>query len=395
MTLKNGQKFDQVVGLTRHTLRIGFFTSHRLHVAEWEVAAMDKGFIARQLISKMIWLYTLALTSQVGVMPLCAQSPSDLDRESVPLIRVSPKLVLLDAIVENKKTGELIGTLSQDDFRIYDDGVPQQISYFSHDQLPLSVVFLFDLTDTVRPILKPLADATHEVLNHLKPEDETAIMVFSSHTELLQDFTTDRSLAADAIEKAAGMKSREGTFIHEDMHEAIQQAVKSTIPGSRRVLVWLTDGTANFENSLTQKTIGKSAPAHLHSKAEAIDELEHSAVVVAALIERSARTDAMIAAADANPLAFIVGARVGDIRRYADMTGGPVLNTSKTKVAARLALLIDQLRNRYTFGYKPGDSRGDERFRKLQVVLGPTVYKEHPSLTTKDIVVRTKTGYFR
>jgi len=356
---------------------------------------MDKDFIARQLISKIIWLYTLAVTSLVGVMPLCAQSPPDLDRDSVPLIRVSSRLVLLDAMVKNKKTGELIGTLSQDDFRIYDDGVPQQISYFSHDQLPLSVVFLFDLTDSVQPILKPLADAAHEVLNHLKPEDETAIMGFSSHTELLQDFTTDRSLAADAIEKAAGMKSSEATFIHEDMYEAIQQAVKSTIPGSRRVLVWLTDGTANFENSLTQKTIGKSAPAHLHSKAEAINELEHSEVVVAALIDRSARTDALIAAADINPLAFIGGARVGDIRRYAEMTGGPVLNTSKTGIAARLALLIDQLRNRYTFGYKPGDSGGDERFRKLQVALVPTVYSEHPGLTKADIVVRTKTGYFR
>jgi glycerate kinase len=64
------------------------------------------------------------------------------------------------------------------------------------------------------------------------------------------------------------MKSKEGTFIHEDMYEAIDQAMKSTVPESRRVLVWLTDGAANFENSLTQKTIGKQAPARLHTKEE-------------------------------------------------------------------------------------------------------------------------------
>jgi Mg-chelatase subunit ChlD len=81
-------------------------------------------------------------------------------------------------------------------------------------------------------------------------------MVFSSHTELLQKFTTDRALAAQAIAKASGMQSKDGTFIHESMYEAVNQAMQSTTPGSRRVMIWLTDGTANFENSLTVKTIG-------------------------------------------------------------------------------------------------------------------------------------------
>ena len=340
------------------------------------------------------WLSTLAVTSLLSAIALRAQSSPGKDPDPSPVIHITSKLVLLDAIVENKKTGELIGTLGQDDFRIYEDGVQQKVSYFSHNQLPLSVVFLFDLTDTVQPILKPLADGALEVMNHLKPEDEAAIMVFSSHTEVLQGFTTDRSLAAAAIAKAAEMKSSEGTFIHEDMHEAVQQATKSTIPGSRRVLVWLTDGTANLENALTQKMIGKSAPAHLHTKTEAVNELQHSGVVVAGLIDKSAMTDAVVGAMDMTPLFFLAGARVGDIRKYAEMTGGPVLNTSKTEVAVRLALLIDQLRNRYTFGYKPADSHGDESFHKLRVTLAPEVYREHPALTKGDIAVRTKTGYF-
>ena len=91
-------------------------------------------------------------------------------------------------------------------------------------------------------------------------------MVFSSHTELLQNFTTDRILAADAIAKASAMESKDGTFIHESMFEAVQQAMQATTPRSRRVTIWLTDGTANFENSMTRKTIGKEAPARLHSK---------------------------------------------------------------------------------------------------------------------------------
>ena len=184
---------------------------------------------------------------------------------SASTIRVSSQFVILDAQVENKQTHALIGNLQLSDFRLFEDGVPQKITYFSQDRLPLSVVFLFDLTDTVRDALKPLAEGAREILGHLKPEDEVAIMVFSSHTELLQNFTTDRTLAADAITKASTMESKDGTFIHESMYQAVQRAMQSTMPGSRRVTIWLTDGTANFQNSVTLKTIGQGAPARLHS----------------------------------------------------------------------------------------------------------------------------------
>jgi VWFA-related protein len=210
--------------------------------------------------------------------------------EAPPLIRVSSQLVLIDALVENEKTGDPVGNLRKEDFQVLEDGQPQAISYFSHDQLPLSVVFLFDLTATVQPTLKPLAEGASQILKHLKPQDEVSIMVFSSHTELLQNFTTDRALASEAIEKASEMKTGEGTFIHEDMYEAVDQASKSSVPESRRVMVWLTDGTSNFENSVTQKTIGQQAPARLHTKEEATNKLLHSGVVVAALIDRSAKT---------------------------------------------------------------------------------------------------------
>ena len=341
--------------------------------------------------------YSMAIALLLSANCAFAQASSTPDEESSTVIHASSELVLLDALVENRKTGEVIGPFVRDDFNIYEDGVQQKISYFSHDQLPLSVVFLFDLTETVRPILKPLAEAAHEVLGHLKPEDEAAIMVFSSHTELLQDFTTDRSLVASAMEKASTMKSGDGTFIHEDMFEAVQRASEHPAPGRRRVLIWLTDGTSNYENALTQKTIGKSAPAHLHTKVDAIAELRHSDIVVSALIDRSAKTDALMTVSAVNPFSFIAGGRIGDIRKYADMTGGPVLNTSKTDAAARLDLLIDQIRARYTLGYRPStESNAKEGgFHSLRVALSPSSYKEHAALARGDIAVRTKSGYFR
>jgi len=182
------------------------------------------------------------------------------ERIAAPVIRVSSQLVVLDVLVKNKKTGAPIDKLEAKDFLVREDGVLQQITALSRDMLPLSVVFLFDLTDTVRPILKPLAEGASETLGHLKPKDQVAIMVFSSHTELLQDFTRDHSLAAAAIAKASDMKRGEGTFIHEDMYEAIEQAMKSTPAESRRVLVWLTMAPRILRTPLLRKQSGRALP---------------------------------------------------------------------------------------------------------------------------------------
>src|SRR6202034_1838273 len=114
-------------------------------------------------------------------------------------------------------------------------------------------------------------------------EDEVAVMIFSSRTELLQDFTKNRALAANALKTASWMADVEGTFLDEDMFEAVDQAMKSRAPGNRRVLVWLTDGTANEQNGFTQASIGQHSPAHLHSQAEAMTRLLRSGAVVSAL----------------------------------------------------------------------------------------------------------------
>jgi VWFA-related protein len=338
----------------------------------------------------LAFLYSLLLVPY-GSSYAQNSSPSPADTPST--IHVSSQFVILDALVENRRTGGLIGDLQRSDFRLSEDGVPQTITYFSQDRLPLSVLFLFDLTDTVRPALKPLADGAREILGHLKPEDDAAIMVFSSHTELLQNFTTNRTLDAYAIAKASAMQSSDGTFIHECMYEAVNQAMQSTTPGSRRVMIWLTDGTANFENSMTARTIGKGAPARLHTKEEATQELLHSGVVVSALIDRTPATDLTILAMDANPLGMILGGRTGDIRKYAELTGGPVLDTSKKEIAVRLSALLDQIRTRYTLGYKPSIARPEGKFCKLQLQLNPATLKARDDFSK--LRVRTKQGYYR
>jgi hypothetical protein len=74
-----------------------------------------------------------------------------------PTIRVNVDLVQVDVQVLQKKTRRAVGFLSTEDFQLYENGVRQTIAQFSQNQLPLSVVLLFDLTFSVQPVLKPLA----------------------------------------------------------------------------------------------------------------------------------------------------------------------------------------------------------------------------------------------
>ena len=72
-----------------------------------------------------------------------------------------------------------------------------------------------------------------------------------------------------------------------------------------------------------------------------------SGITVAALIDRSSLTDVSVAAMDLSPLAFF-GAHLGDISKYADETGGPVVHTTSKEAAENLASLLDQIRASYT-----------------------------------------------
>lgn len=70
--------------------------------------------------------------------------------QQMPTLHVVSNLALIDAMVRDKKTGDLITDLTKDDFRVEDDGVPQTVESVSHDKLPLSLVFLIDDGDSMR-----------------------------------------------------------------------------------------------------------------------------------------------------------------------------------------------------------------------------------------------------
>jgi len=305
--------------------------------------------------------------------------------------RVDVRLVQVDAQVISKKTHQVAGSLRQHDLRVYEDGVQQQISTFSQDELPLSVVLLVDLTDTVRPVLQALSQGAQQALQHLKPQDEVAVMVYSASTYLLQSFTTDRSLAAAAIDKAAHLGSQEAAFFNEAVFQAGWYLPAAKNPDSRRVILWFTDNVPNTPSPELKARAGRSLSGkELHTEKQALEQLFRTGTVVCALLKRSPLSDQHDMGYHSE---MAVDRRLyppGDVHQYARATGGLVVESSGKTVPAKLAELIDDLRLRYTLGYRPSVAKPQGTFCTIKVELAPEVKK-----LQKDLVVEARQGYYR
>lgn len=332
------------------------------------------------------------LLSAVVLSSLCVWAQTE---DSVPeqTFKVNISLVVIDAQVLKKKTHQPVESLTPDDFQLFENGVKQQIASLSQDRLPLSVVFLFDLTDSVRPVLEPLADGALQALQHLKPEDEAAVMVYSASAQLLQDFTTDRGLIVRAIRKASRMESSEAAFFNEAMFQGAGQAGKAS-SDRRRVLIWLTDNVPNIPSDEVRRQYGRSVrEGSLHSETEALARLFKTGTVVFTLLQKSEISDSEFAKNFHDPM-FLLGRRQyppGDVYKYTQQTGGEVLESySRKKVAVKMAELIDQIRTRYALGYHPDGEGYRGRFHEIRLEVSPEVKGREGK-----VIVQTKRGYYR
>ena len=300
--------------------------------------------------------------------------------------RASTELVAVDALVESRKTGIPVKSLTRGDFEIYEDKVLQPITQFSLDTVPLSIVFLFDMTDSVRPVLKPLAHGALDALHHLKPQDEVAVMLYSAHAELTQDFTRDHEAVARAIQAAPGKCGgkpnlcNEEAYFNEGIFQAAARAHKASNASNRPVIIWLTDNVPNIPDD------------KVHSEAAAIDLLRESGVVVCTLMEKSAMSHTFEIGYTKNPMfaPFRMSHPPGDVHKYAEESGGIVIGAHRDEISSKLADLIDRLRSRYTIGYRPMEEKPTGTLCKIEVKLTKAALKREGAVD-----IRARRGYKR
>src|SRR5579864_5176958 len=316
------------------------------------------------------------------------QSPTS---EKPATFRLDVRMVQVDTQVIDKKTRHARPAPTKDDFEVLEDNVPQKISSFSQDTLPLSVVLLFDLTDSVRPVLKSLAEGALEALQHLKPEDEVTVMVYAASAQVLQEATTDRALAAAAIEKASRMESDEAAFFNEGIFQAVELLAKGKNASSRRVIIWLTDDVPNIpsENAIPLRYRRSLNGAMPHTQADAIQQLLRTNTVVCSLLKQSDLSISGESGLRAKP-AEVMLHPPGEVYKYAAATGGQVIEFKKKELNEKLALLIDELRLRYSLGYHPSRPKPKGKYCAIKVKLAPKAKK-----ALGNVVVEARQGYYR
>jgi VWFA-related protein len=327
---------------------------------------------------KMIgWLARLMLAALVVCPPASAQqtpAPVIIQDET---IRLSTDLVVLDVQVLNKKTGEIINNLQPDDFELYEEGVRQEITHFSQDKLPLSVILLMDLSGSVSPALKEIQTGALLALRRLKEKDEVAVLAFSDQTQLVQAFTTDRQLIVDRI----GQIERtpvigQGTSLFQALRDAALHMNKAGNPVSRRVIITVTDNVA-FEYRFFGLT-----------EQEVSEQIAESGSMVCGLIVEGAMTKSVRMFEKKQDNRDLYRRRMS-VDPFASQTGGEVIRSDRTEINARLALLIDHLRTRYSLGFSSKREKADGSFRRITLNLTPQALKR-----LGNVLVRAKQGYF-
>ena len=321
---------------------------------------------------------------------LCLLAFAARGQDSNAIFRTTSELVLLDVQVLNAKTKASTGALEAKDFEVYEDGTRQEVSVFGRERFPLSIVLLFDLSPSVRGVLRRLADSAAIALQHLRTEDEVAVMVYSASAQVVDGFTTDRQRTVSAIGRAAGMKSGEAAFFNEAVFQAAHQFDQSH-SANRRVILWLTDNFPDAPSGFMRSHYGKSLKGiPPHSEAEAIRALHESGTVVTALLLKDPLAMTWAEALFAAEAPFRLKSPAGNAHQFAEITGGVSPGLRGSDVEERLADAIDGLRSRYSVGYRPTDSKPAGTFCRIHIALAPGA-----PLQPQEWKVLVRQGYYR
>ena len=186
--------------------------------------------------------------------PTAPASPVQTGPEEVgagDVVRVNTTLVTIPVSVMDR-AGRYVPNLNKEDFRIWEDGVEQQVAFFSSVDKPFSVVLMIDTSGSTRFRLEDIQDAAITFINQLRPDDKVMIVSFNDDIKIRADFTSDRAKLRRAIEH---IDSGDGTRLYDAVDIVINQQLNRV--SGRKAIVLFTDGVdttskrATYQSNLT------------------------------------------------------------------------------------------------------------------------------------------------
>ncbi len=160
--------------------------------------------------------------------------PEEVDAGDI--IKVNTTLVTIPVSVMDRD-GRYVPNLQKEEFRIWEDGVEQEVAFFQSVDKPFSVVLMLDTSPSTQFRLDEIHEAAITFVNQLRPDDKVMVVSFNDDIKILSEFTTDRSKLQRAINRA---RTDDGTRLYDAVDMVINQQLNRV--SGRKAIVLFTDG---------------------------------------------------------------------------------------------------------------------------------------------------------
>ena len=335
------------------------------------------------------------------------------------VVRVETQLVSVPAVVTDKN-GHPLSTLRQENFALFEDGKPQQLTNFATTEAPFEIALLLDTSGSTREELGLIRDAANAFISALRPGDRIAVVAFNNEqstkgpvasVDVLSGLTDKRTVLRTAI---ANVRTSNGTPFYDALmkigDDVFHDPPTDQFRG-RRAVVALTDGVDSSSNSDFEEARLKLARAGVASyfiQVSTEDYVEDRLLkdcqddgrlsLSAKQLERFRRLFVPSAdKADYDDFCKLGQFERMDISRQlynlarsemdklARTSGGRNFQAATLQEArAAFAQVANEIGTQYSLGYYPTDKTRDGRYRQIKVELRGV----------KDASVRARDGYY-
>ncbi len=299
---------------------------------------------------------------QAPAAPPPAETSTAPQEPEQPIFRAGVEVVSLNVTV-TERDGRFVSGLPREAFSVFEDGVKQDVIFFSGTQLPTALGLLVDTSASMNDKLPIAQQAAVGFIERMRTDDILTIVDFDSRAEILQTFTADRAQLSAAIRRttAGGSTSLyNAVYIALNEFKKIRQADNEQ-DVRRQAIVVLSDGED------TSSLVPFEEVLELAKRSEV-------AIYTIGLKDGGGRTRPLGGFSESD---FV-------LKQFAQETGGKAFFPGAAdELPAIYGQVADELAAQYTVGYASRNARRDGRWRRVVVRV------ERPNA-----VARTKQGYY-
>ena len=279
-------------------------------------------------------------------------------------LKVNVPLVNVDVLVTTKDGGQFVPGLHKENFRVAEDGVPQQIKNFTVSQAPITAVLLIEFASTNYWFMRDALEASYAFANSLKKEDWVAVEYFDMQPHILVDFTQDKKAIYGALNQLRIPGFAE-TNVFDSLYDTLDRLDR--VEGKKYIIL-VTTGVDTFSKITLDKMLKKIKDSK---------DITIFPISVGFAIREYCEVHPGYCR-NAHGMGIPVGNMdylQGDneMRTFAAMTGGRAyFPRFQGELPELFGDISNDIRNQYTISYSPTNTKLDGTYRKLKVeVISP------------------------